>query len=157
MSPRYAENTSVSVEASRAEVEKTLQRYGADSFAYGWDQSRALIEFVHEERRIRFILPLPDRQAPEFWKTPARGNRRSPEQAYAAWEQARHRWRQALALAIKAKLEAVEADISTFENEFLAHVVLPNGQTVGDSVRPAIQEAYDSGSVPPLLQIGAGS
>jgi hypothetical protein len=28
---RYAENTSVSVENSRGEIERTLQRYGADS------------------------------------------------------------------------------------------------------------------------------
>jgi hypothetical protein len=37
---RYAENTSVSVESSRGEIERTLQRYGAASFAYGWDQER---------------------------------------------------------------------------------------------------------------------
>ena len=42
----------------------------------------------------------------------------------------RQRWR-ALALCIKAKLEAVECGITSFEEEFLAHVVMPNGQTFG--------------------------
>lgn len=31
----YAENTSVSSEKSRAEIERTLQKYGADQFMYG--------------------------------------------------------------------------------------------------------------------------
>ena len=39
--------------------------------------------------------------------------------AHGRWEQAcRQRWR-ALALVIKAKLEAIDAEISTFEEEFL--------------------------------------
>jgi hypothetical protein len=31
---RYAADTSVSVEKSRMEIERTLARYGADAFAY---------------------------------------------------------------------------------------------------------------------------
>lgn len=57
---KYAENTSVSVENSRSEIERVLQRYGADSFGYAWDQGRAVVQFVHEGRQIRFVLPLPD-------------------------------------------------------------------------------------------------
>jgi hypothetical protein len=153
---RYAENTGVSVESSRAEIERTLQRYGAESFAYGWDQTRALIEFQHQERRIRFVLPLPDRQASEFWVTPARRTKRSPEQAYAAWEQAcRQKWR-ALALAIKAKLEAVEAEITSFEDEFMAHIVLPDGSTFGAWAKPQIQKVYETSTMPPLLALENG-
>jgi len=33
---RYAEGTSVPADRSRAEIERTLTRYGADQFAYGW-------------------------------------------------------------------------------------------------------------------------
>ena len=143
---RYAENTSVSVENSRAEIERILRRYGADSFAYGWDQARAQIEFVHEARRVRFVLPLPDRSNREFTHTEARKQRRTSEQAEAAWEQAcRQRWR-ALALAIKAKLEAVAAEITTFEDEFLAHIVLPDNTTVGQTIAPQIADAYDRGT-----------
>lgn len=148
---RYAENTSVGTDKSRAEIERTLQRYGADGFMYGWQGARALVQFVAHGRQIRFELPLPDRQASEFTKTPT-GRDRSEKQAYDAWEQAcRQRWR-ALALAIKAKLEAVEAGISTFESEFLANVVLPGGQTVGAWMTPQIERAYDTGEMPPLLE-----
>ena len=39
---RYAANTEVGSERSRAEIERTLTRYGATSFMYGWDQAGAL-------------------------------------------------------------------------------------------------------------------
>ena len=40
---RYAADTQVSVDASRAEIERTLTRYGATAFMYGWDADRAII------------------------------------------------------------------------------------------------------------------
>ena len=57
---------------------------------------------------------------------------------------------------IKAKLEAVETGITEFEDEFLAHIVLPNGQTAGHWMRPQIAKAYESGSMPPLLPAPGG-
>ena len=38
----------------------------------------------------------------------------------------------------------------TFEEEFLAHLVLPGGQTVGERLGPEL-DAIDSGDLPPLL------
>ena len=67
------------------------------------------------------------------------------------WEQAcRQRWR-ALALVIKAKLEAVESGITTFEDEFLAHIVMPDGQTVATHIKPRIAEAYEGGRMLALM------
>lgn len=149
--PRYAENTTVASETSRNEIERTLQRYGADQFMYGWDQASAVIMFNAHARRVKFVLPMPDRKNREFTHTPARGTARSPEEAGKAWEQAcRQRWR-ALALVIKAKLEAVEAEITEFEDEFLAHVVLPDGTTFGQWARPQIATVYESGRMPALM------
>lgn len=148
---RYAEHTAVSVEKSRAEIEATLGRYGADEFVYGTKSGLARIIFTMHGRRCRFDLPLPDRRSQEFWLTPGRKRQRAEADAYKAWEQAcRQRWR-ALALAIKAKLEAVECGITTFEDEFLAHIVLPNGNTFGEWAAPQITQAYDHGTMPPLL------
>lgn len=147
---KFAENTSVSADRSRAEIEKIVQRYGATGFAYGWDQDRALISFQMNNRRIRFILKMPNRNDTEFWRTPAGRERKQP-QAYEAWEQAtRQRWR-ALALAVKAKLEAVESGITTFEEEFLAHIVLADDTTVGERSLPMIAKIYDSGKMLPLI------
>lgn len=148
---KYAEKTTVSSDKSRAEIERTLIKYGATGFAYGWEAGVAVVGFSANERHIRFTLPMPDKSAKEFTHTEARATRRSHEQIEAVYEQAiRQRWR-ALALAVKAKLEAVSAGITTFEQEFMAHIVLPNGNTVGQWMRPQINEAYKSGKMPPLL------
>lgn len=147
----YAENTTVSSDRSRAEIEKTLSRYGADSFIYGWDQQRAVVGFVLQGRQIRFYLPMPDRTSREFTHTPTRGLKRTSAQQEEIYDQAvRQRWR-ALALVIKAKLEAVESGIVDFEDEFLSHIMLPNGTTVGDWARPQVEKAYDTGQMPSLL------
>lgn len=148
---RYAADTSVSSEKSRAEIENTLRRYGATAFMYGSTDQRAIIAFEAKGRRIKFELPMPDKNDRAFLYTLGRHQARSAEQAYAAWEQAcRSRWR-ALALCIKAKLEAVASGITEFESEFLAHIVLPDGQTVGETARPGIAAAYEGRPMPPLL------
>lgn len=151
---RYAKGTEVSVEKSRMEIERTLMRYGADAFAYAWQGPKAQISFRARDRYIRFTLPLPDPASDEFVMVNAgsRGRvRRSADAARNAWEQAcRERWR-GLALIIKAKLEAVESGIVTFESEFLAHTLLPNGETVGEWAKPQIAIAYQSGEMPKLL------
>ena len=155
MSARYAESTTVPSDRSRAEIEKTLARYGATTFQYGWQQDRAAIGFVMSGRQIRFILPLPDRENPGFTRTPT-GKSRTATAAEAAYEQAvRQRWR-ALALMVKAKLEAVASGIVTFEEEFLPHTVLPSGRTVAQEIMPAVESAYATGAVTPL-QIEGGS
>lgn len=130
----YAEGTAVIPERSQAEIMTTLRRYGAASFAYGEQDGQAVLGFTAHGRSVRFVLPLPtDRNA--FSRTPT-GRVRDPKAAQAALEaEHRRRWR-ALALAIKAKLEVVESGIATFEEEFLAHVVLPGGSTVGGRVLP---------------------
>lgn len=148
---RYAESTAVSSERSRGEIERTLTRYGAVQFMYGWKDQAALIAFRAKDRNIRFLLPMPDRESDEFWRTPARRSMRSPEERDRAYDQAvRQRWR-ALALAIKAKLEAVEAGITQFEEEFYAHIVLPGGRTIYEETSQNVAVAYESGKMPPLL------
>jgi len=151
---RYATNTDVSSDRSRAEIEKTLQRYGADRFAYMTERTAATIAFEAHGLRIRFHLPMPDPMDKAFVMTPGGKRTRTAPQTYAAWEQAcRQKWR-ALALVVKAKLEAVESGITTFEDEFLAHIVLPNGQTVGQQALPKVREAYATGGNVPLLTFG---
>lgn len=121
----YAATTTVPVDKTRAEIEKTLARYGANRFAYFKESGMAIIVFEAHERRIRFNLPVPESKD------------QKSEQAE------RSKWR-ALLLCIKAKLESVESKIETFEDAFLAHVVMPDGATVSDHIRPRIAESYSS-------------
>ena len=154
MRRRYAADTTVGADRSKAEIERLLERYGADRFMSGWGDGQAFLGFRCRDRMVKFVLPLPDRDDDEFRTTPtgrSRRGSRGENQAQKAHEQeVRRRWR-ALALVIKAKLEAVETGITTFESEFLAHIVMPDGRTVGEHVSPAIASAYGSGRVVPLL------
>lgn len=146
----YASNTEVSSDRSRAEIERTLERWGADSFAYMTNRTQAQVAFEYEGKRIRFVLPLPDRDSREFTMTPT-GKLRVGTAAAAAYEQAvRQKWR-ALNLVVKAKLEAVESGISSFEQEFYANIVLPNGQTVFEATIPQVVRAIQTGDRGPLM------
>lgn len=148
----YASQTTVTSEKSRNEIERTLVRYGATQFAYGWQGPNAIIGFTMDGRQMRFHLPLPDVNAKEFTRTPT-GRQRSTAEALKAHAQAeRQRWR-ALLLIVKAKLEAVESGIVTFEEEFAMHMVLPDNRRVADHVVPMIEESYLTGRVPSMLQI----
>lgn len=149
--PTYAASTSVSSEKSRADIERTLARYGARQFMYGYDETRAIVQFQTEHRQVRFSLPMPDRNAVEFTHTPSKKLVRDAKSWAEAYEQAvRQRWR-ALHLVITAKLEAVQTGIVTFDAEFMAHIVLPDGSTVGETIVPGIELAYETKSMPALF------
>lgn len=152
---RYAENTEVSSDKSRAEIEATLRRYGANAFGYTWsDDGYAQIFFSLSGRKIRLAVRLPDRNSKAFTHTPGRGLQRNADQQEAEYEKAvRQRWR-ALALVIKAKLEAVEAGISSVEDEFLAHTLLPGtNATVAERLAEPLALAYETGK--PLALMAA--
>lgn len=140
----YARNTSVPIDRSKAEIEKTLSKYGASSFAYMTKGNISIIVFEMKDRRIRFNLPMPE--SPSANATQA---------SIKTYEQlCRSYWR-SLALAVKAKLEAVECGITSFETEFLAHIVMPGGKTAGEWLIPQIGAAYENKKLPPLLLEGS--
>lgn len=113
------------------EIEGLLSRYGADSFVSGWKGTVAVLVFQAHGRRVKFDLDL--------------GEANDSEK--------RRLWR-CLLLAIKAKLEVVASGIATFEEEFMAHILLPDGSTVSQWMAPQIDEAYKSGNMP--LMLGSG-
>lgn len=152
MTRRFAADTSVSTDKSIAEIRATVRRYGASEFAHMEGDRQAAVTFTMRGRRILFRLQMPDPKAREFLRTPGRDLPRTPVQAEAAWEQAcRSRWR-ALALVIKAKLEAVEVGIVVFEDEFLANTVPPGASiTFGEAVREKMALAHPEKALTPLL------
>lgn len=154
MTGRYAATTEVTSSRSKAEIEATVERYGASQFVSGWHtEGKAVIGFTIESRQVKFILTLPQRDDKQFTEYTSRGKlwAREPSAAAKLYDQSvRQKWR-ALALVIKAKLEAVESGIAVFDDEFMANIVLPNGQLVSEQVRPAIANAYATGKMPPLL------
>jgi hypothetical protein len=140
----YAEKTAISSIQSRADIEKLLTKHGAEQFGYMSRSDSASIAFVLHNRQVRFTIPLPDRNDREFTHH-SRGTR-TASAAEDLYEQAvKQKWR-ALLLVTKAKLEAVEAGISTFDEEFLAHFVTSQGDTVGDRLIPSLDVALTHSS-----------
>ena len=117
----YAERTSVPVSRTRDEIERTLARYGATAFGYIASPNFSAVEFTTSARRVRLVLPMPDD--------------RLKQTAYDA--EVRRRWR-VLLLTIKAKLESIDSGVSTFDQEFLANLVLPTGESVGEWLAPQL-------------------
>jgi hypothetical protein len=138
----FAAKTKVPVERTKVEIERlVVEKHGAQAYLIGHQQDppRVMIQFKMRDRILRFELPLP-----------LTGKSREK------FEQAtRARWR-ALLLIITAKLEAVENGVTTFEEEFLAHIVMPGDRTVAQYIIPKIGEAYTSGKLPRMLPEFAG-
>lgn len=137
---RYAEGTNVSVDASRAELEKLLERHGATHFGVYREPDATKIIFCVQGRFVRqtVTVPVTSRKAP----IP------NTEKEF------RRRWR-ALLLITRAKLEMVAAGDSTIEREFLADTVLADGATVYERAAEQIAESYATG-VAPRLMLGPG-
>jgi len=136
----YAEKTSVPIDRSQSEIKKILSKYGANGFAYAENDQFAMVMFEMSSRRVKFLLPMP----PKYSSKATQASIKTYEQL------CRTRWR-CLALAIKAKLECVESGITTLEQEFMAHIMLPNGQTVGQAMGPQIEQSYRDNKMPHLL------
>lgn len=134
--PIYAVDTRVPAMQTRQEIERELARFGASSFAYASQPKRASILFEYNGRRVRFELTLREDST-----------RQKTEKLHRAL------WR-ALLLSIKAKLVSVSCGIETFEEAFLAHVILADGSRVADVVTPQIAQQYESGRIGPLLLEG---
>lgn len=139
----YAQGTSVPVDRSRAEIERLLEKHGASGFIFGTANGQALLAFEMRERRLRFLVPMPQAN-----KSGSNENKVKAE--------IRRRYR-ALLLVLKAKLEAVNSQIVQFDEEFLAHIVVEGNTTVGDRMVPHMREALSTGKLPPLLGTGGDS
>lgn len=132
----YAADTSVPVDRSKSHIEALLMKAGAEGYHTGWqsategDPGWDAIEFLWKGKQIRFRLPR------------SKASRNEDQRN-------RQRWR-VLFLVVKAKIEAVQAGISIFEEEFLSFIVTASGKTVGEVLLPRIAAAKGP------LQLSAG-
>ena len=135
----YAHKTRVPVDRSRAEIEKLIHKYGCTQYgtAIDYETGRVRVQFKSngDQRIVRIEMETPKNE-----------------------QRKRERWR-ALCLVLKAKLEAVAQKITTFDDEFMPHIVMPDDRTVGQHLRPAIAAAYRTGKMPPGISalLGDGS
>ena len=148
---RFAENTSVPVERSRAEIERTLTRYGATRFGSMSEPEKATIYFEVHGRQVQIPIPMPtpkDKSLPkDKWGYALAGTQLDK----ALDGERRRRWR-VLLLTLKATLEAVESGLLTFDQAFLAHLVIPGtAKTIGETIVPKLDALYAGRSLPALF------
>lgn len=139
----FAAGTTVPVDRSRLEIERMLVKYGASAFAISWSNSQASIGFTFHGWAVRFDLAYPDPAEHRYVR------RALAEQTRAYDAELRRLWR-AFAILIKAKLDCVLSGITTFEKEFLAHLIIPGSeQTVAQSAIPRLVAARASAQANP--------
>lgn len=144
----YARGTAVEVSASQQEIARTLARYKVDTYTFGQRPGAAGVSFTIKDLPVRMEVPIPARPTQQRVMNHETGRTVLAE---PRWEQnVRECWR-ALLLLIKANLEAVERGIVTPERAFMAYLVLPGGQDLGDAVLPTYRQAL-VGAGPLALQ-----
>ncbi|WP_415854626.1 hypothetical protein [Sinomonas sp. G460-2] len=150
MSHNYVRGASLSSSVFQEEIRQMLAESGASRFRIASEYRRAAVVFSLGDRTFRMLVSPPgpaDSQSERThdWIQPSS----RPHESKSAQEAARQAWRQ-LSLLIRAKLDAVASGIVTFDEEFLAYMVLPGGGTVFQATAPAIAAAYgdaeDSGA-----------
>lgn len=149
----FASNTSVSVSRSRVEIEDLLTKWKASRVAVATEPDRAHVLFTIERWSVKFTMPLPTTaDAAKLRDSRYKWRDASDSQKQKWLEQtARTKWR-ALLLTIKAKLVSVENGVESFEEAFMAHLVLPGGETMGQRALPAMRE-----QLPQLADGGANA
>jgi hypothetical protein len=150
--PGYAEGTSVPANQSKREIEDLLVKHGAKGVGIATSPDKAQVMFGMADRTMRFTIPLPSESDRAITHTEQGRLRKAPARHQALAGEQRRIWR-ALLLTLRAKLESVESGIETTEEAFLANVVLPDGTTVAENIQPALESAYTTGQVRPLLAL----
>lgn len=145
----YAKTTDVPFERSVGEIVGLIRKAGADQIGQMESRESFTLQFTMEGRMVRFRVhfPTPDQI------TEMTGPRQDKSRVADQWRKQRGR---ALLLVIKAKLESIESEVETFEQAFLANVVLSDGSTLYDRVREPIALEYQTGKPNVMLLEGPG-
>ena len=117
----YAETTRVPFEKTVSDIITMLRKAGAAQVGQMEEDGRLTILFGLADRQIRFRVTWDDTVTSK--KQRAR----------------------ALFLVIKAKLESVVSEVETFEQAFLANIVMHDGKTVHERVSSDMALEYRSG------------
>lgn len=122
----YAEQTTVPISKSKAEIETMLERAGADEFVTGWSRTQgSAVSFRVEGLPYQIRIPNPSQEDLEAFQEA------HPRSRVDNWieRETRRRWR-CLALLCKAKLEMIAIGMTTFDKEFMADLLLPDGRSM---------------------------
>lgn len=135
MPPKYAAETDVAPEKSMMDIRAMLKKHGASMTSFIESESAIGVEFIVAGRRVRFLVPL--KPFDEVIQK-SNGHIRRGVQAQQAYDKmVRSMWR-GLLLIINAKLESLVIGIETFEQTFMAQLVLADNRTMSDVILPQL-------------------
>lgn len=126
----YADRTTVPFVKTVGDIMVMLRKAGALQVGQMEEPNRLTIMFAMEDRHVRFRVGWQD--SPQSQRQRAR----------------------ALLLVIKAKLESVASEVETFEQAFLANIVMADGKTVHERVQSGMALEYKSGKPSMFLIAG---
>jgi hypothetical protein len=126
----YADRTTVPFVKTVGEMMAMLRKAGALQVGQMEEQNRLTVMFAMADRHVRFRVTWQD--SPQSQRQRAR----------------------ALLLVIKAKLESVASEVETFEQAFLANIVMADGKTVHERVAGDMALEYKSGKPSMFLIAG---
>jgi hypothetical protein len=135
---RSYKDTRVSVDQTQGAIRRMLQYHNAKGvqFREDWAANTLGFSFIHAKKTETAEIPMIVHMHIQIWP-----KGKKPWDATESSRQQRERqvWR-ALYWYLKAQLEAVEFGLRTFEDAFLADVVVQDGRTVGDVIREGLVE-----------------
>jgi hypothetical protein len=154
------ETTTVNVEKSQGAIRTLLAQFGAQRFAFGEEVDEAggawaALSFAHHGLAVRIKVPhkTPDSSAVAKKLSRTRSKTSADIRFELGEQEAKRIWR-VMHWNLKARLEAVEEQVETFEEAFLAHIIDPGtGETIYEQLR-------DTGTVTlpsPLLALLDGA
>lgn len=108
MTRLYAKGTQVPINQSRDEIVGLIRRFGVNNLATGECAGRDFVMFDHKGQTYRFVVESQDDPGEQ-----------------------RRRWR-CVVMYIKSALVFVQEGQSDLESVFMAHRILPNGQSWGE-------------------------
>lgn len=147
-------DTSVSIAQSKANVEALLEKYGVVDVR--WTQSGSSSVFAIEFNfPVKRTLVGKERVTPRKWIDKYRVDLIAGVRLQIPWpanDREQRRLARVLYWHLKSKLEAVEAGLVAFEEEFLPHLHIGSGRTMYAALAPMLERARETGD----LSIGMG-
>jgi hypothetical protein len=151
--------TTVPVERSQGEIRKLLSGAGASRLAFAEERTEddrrwAAVQFVIGAHAVRLRVPLKLVDEREVAAKARRAHTRTADEIRdGLYEQEERRIWRVLAWNLKARMVAVQEEVETFEEAFLAHLLDPRTNST------IYEQLAQTGTVQleaPLLQLSAG-
>lgn len=147
--------TKVPVENSQADIRRSVMKYLERGYTISEVKDdegveRAIVEFRREGVLVRISAEVPPPDMRKIDATARRARSRSKDEIeFEAREQLRRETWRSIALGVDARLRAVDAGVSTFEQAFMADIVIDEaiGETLYERLKGGGQAQLSAGSL----------